>query len=238
MLEAAAWGALAASTLLVGMALAFVWTPTVRTLGMVLAFGSGALLSAVAFDLTETALAQGSERLLALGMLLGAGVFVAGSWLLRAQTDAGVPDADEDSRSIVLGAALDGIPESLAIGASLAAATGGNDAVSITLLVAVALSNLPEALGASLGMQAAGHPRSRIVLTWILLVGVSALAAALGYGALAQADERLGALLAAFTAGAVVAMLADTMIPEAYRDAGRIAGVATVLGFAVTFLIA
>lgn len=238
MLEAAIWGALAASTLLVGMALAFVWAPATRTLGLVLAFGAGALLSAVAFDLTETAIAHGSERLLALGMLLGAGVFVVGSWLLRSKTSSGVPDADEDSRSIVLGAALDGIPESLAIGASLAAASNGNTTVSITLLVAVALSNLPEALGASIGMQAAGHPRSRIVMTWTILVGVSALAALLGYGALAGADERLSALLDAFTAGAVVAMLTDTMIPDAYRDAGRIAGVATVLGFGVTLLIA
>jgi ZIP family zinc transporter len=236
-LEAAMWGAIAASTLLIGMVAAFLWRPAPRTLGLILAFGAGALFCAVAFELADEALANGGDRLLAVGMLLGAGVFVAGSWLLRSKTDSGVPDADEDSRSIILGAALDGIPESLALGASVAAAASGDAPVSVTLLVAIALSNFPEAIGATVGMLAARHSRAKIVLVWGSLVAASALAAAIGYQVLSEASEVLGARLDAFTAGAIMAMLADTMIPDAYRDAGRAAGMATVLGFGASVLI-
>jgi len=147
-LTAIAWGALAASSLLVGMALTFVWTPSTRTRGLVLGFGAGALFSAIAFELADEAIALGSEVLLAAGMLVGAVVFVGGSRLL--ERGAGPRSgADADSRSIVLGAGLDGIPESLAIGASLASGTG----LSIALVAAVALSNLPESLGATIGMR-------------------------------------------------------------------------------------
>jgi ZIP family zinc transporter len=231
------WGAIAASTLLLGMFAAFVWRPATRTLGKILAFGAGALFCAVAFELADEALASGGDRLLAVGTLLGAGVFVTGSWLLRSKTDSGLPDADEDSRSIILGAALDGIPESLALGASVAAATGSGPAVSITLLVAIALSNFPEAIGATAGMLDSGHHRWKIMLVWGSLVAASSLAAGIGYAVLADASEVLGARLDAFTAGAILAMLTDTMIPDAYRDGGRIAGMFSVLGFGLSVLV-
>ena len=238
MLEAALWGAVAASSLLVGMAIALAWTPPKVGLGLVLAFGAGALFSAIAFDLADSAIEHGSERLLAAGMLLGAGVYVGGSMLLRAKTDSGIqPEGDEDSRSIVLGATLDGIPESLAIGASVAAASGSGAAISLTLPVAVALSNLPEAMGATAGMKAAKHSTGKIIATWVGLVVASAIAAGIGYVVLSDADERVSAILDAFTAGAVLAMVADTMTPDAYRDAGRTAGIATVVGFALSLLI-
>ncbi len=243
MFEAAIWGAAASSSLLVGMLLAFRWTPSKRALGFVLAFGAGALFSAIAFDLVDGALERGSEQLLAFGMLLGAGTFTLGSRVLRSRTSSGVPgegdsgEAGDDSRSIVLGAALDGIPESLAIGATVAAAHGSGAAVSLTLPVAVALSNLPEALGATIGMRATGTPTRSIVWTWSSIVIASAVAAAAGFAVLSELDDRWEALLDAFTAGAVLAMVTDTMIPDAYRDAGRVAGVATVLGFSVSLLL-
>ncbi|MCW2921435.1 MAG: hypothetical protein JWL76_1309 [Thermoleophilia bacterium] len=239
MLDAALWGLAAASSLLVGMLAAFVWSPSKPKLGFILAFGAGALFSAIAFDLVDGALENGGEWMLSAGMLAGAGVYVAGSYLLRSRTSSGIADEDEnDSRSIVLGATLDGIPESLAIGASLAVAGGDSGAMSLTLPVAVALSNLPEALGATVSMRDAGHRRRGIVLIWTSLVAASALASAIGYAVLSRLDEVVGSNLDAFTAGAVLAMVADTMVPDAYRDAGRIAGVATVLGFAVSFLLA
>jgi ZIP family zinc transporter len=233
MLEAATWGAVAASSLLVGMLVAFVWTPARTKLGFVLAFGAGALFAAVAFDLVDSALEHGTERLLTIGMLVGAITYVVGSRVLRSTTG---DEEDDDSRSIVLGATLDGIPESLAIGATVATA-GGAGAMSLTLPVAVALSNFPEALGATVGMRASKQSTRSIVLTWGGLVAGSAVAAALGYAVLAEADTTWTALLDSFTAGAVLAMVADTMTPDAYRDAGRIAGIATVLGFAVSLLL-
>lgn len=230
---AALWGGMAASSLLLGMLAAFVWTPSRRTLGFVLAFGAGALFSAVAFDLVDGALERGSEVLLTLGMLVGATVYVVGSRLLRSRTG----DEGDDSRSIVLGATLDGIPESLAIGATVAVSGGSTAAMSLTLPVAVALSNFPEALGATVGMRGSRTPGRNIVATWSGLVAASALAAALGFAVLSKVGATPSAVLDSFTAGAVLAMVADTMTPDAYRDAGRVAGFATVLGFAVSLLL-
>jgi ZIP family zinc transporter len=235
MFLAAGWSILAASSLLVGMLIALVWRAPKPLVGVVLAFGAGALLSAITFELVDEAIADGSERELAIGMLVGAAVFVVGSRLLRSKTSSSEPDAAEDSRSIVLGATLDGIPESLAIGGAVQAAGGGS--MSTTLLVAVALSNLPEAMGATAGMRASGIATWRIVATWAGLVLVSGIAAAIGYVAFAHTGDIFGARLNAFAAGAVMAMLTDTMVPDAYRDAGRTAGFATVVGFALAFLI-
>lgn len=235
MLAAAGWSLAAASSLLVGMGIALLWDVPKRIVGVVLAFGAGALFSAIAFELADAAIEHGSEVLLALGMLAGSAVYVAGSRLLRSRT--GRSDAADDSRSIVLGAALDGIPESLAIGAAVEAAHGSGASLSFGLLVAVALSNLPEAMGATSGMRDAKQPTWQIAGIWLGLVALAGVAAIVGYAALARADESVAAALDAFTAGAVLAMLADTMIPDAYRDVGRIAGFATVVGFAMAFLI-
>jgi ZIP family zinc transporter len=236
-LVAAGWSVLAASSLLVGMVLALVWKAPKRVIGVVMAFGAGAMFSAISFQLADEAIAKGSETLLALGMLAGATIYVAGSRLLRSKTNSDEPGAAEDSRSIVLGATLDGIPESLAIGATVQAAHGSSGAMSLGLLVAVALSNLPESMGATAGMRAAKHATWKIVSTWTGLVVVSGIAAAIGYVVLARVDESVGGALDAFTAGAVLAMLTDTMIPDAYTGVGRAAGFATVVGFALAFLI-
>lgn len=240
MLLAATWGLLAASSLLVGMAVALVWRVHGRLLGHAFAFGAGALLCAVSLELVTQAIEHGGEGILVAGMLFGAGVYVTGSRVLRSRTSSGVETAGEDeddSRSIILGATLDGIPESLAIGASVATASGEPAALSATLIIAVALSNLPEAIGATAGMRASGRPHGVIIGIWALLVLGASLAAAVGYVVLDAARPVLTAGLDAFTAGAVVAMLTDTMIPDAYRLAGRAAGIVVVVGFSLALLI-
>ncbi len=237
MLVAAAWGGVAASSLLVGMIIGLRWSPPQRLLGLVLGFGAGALFAAIAFDLVDGALDHGGEWTASIGMLFGALVYVGGSRALRSNS-GNASDDDSlagDSRSIVLGATLDGIPESMAIGSSVWLAGAG--AVSLTLPVAVALSNLPEALGATVGMRHSGVPTRHIVATWTWLVLASAAASTIGYAVLSHLDERIGSVLDASTAGAVLAMVADTMTPDAYKAVGRAAGLATVLGFAVSLLL-
>jgi ZIP family zinc transporter len=130
---------------------------------------------------------------------------------------------------VVLGAVLDGIPESIVLGISLI----GTGSVGIPILVAIFVSNIPESLSASEDLARGGMSRGRILTVWIVVALASGLAAALGYGLLETAAPGFIALIQAFAAGAILAMLAETMIPEASQIGGRAVGLATCFGFAV-----
>jgi len=132
----------------------------------------------------------------------------------------------------VLGSVLDGIPESFVLG--LTVLQGG---VSISLLAAVALSNLPEGMSSSSGLKEAGWPRNRVLAMWSAVVLVSAAAAAAGYAMLDPASGRTSALVQSFAAGALLAMLADTLLPEAYAVEGVLTGPLVVTGFAVSLAL-
>ena len=134
--------------------------------------------------------------------------------------------------AIVLGSILDGIPESFVLG--LTVLQGG---VSLSLFAGVVLSNLPEGMSSSSGLKAAGWPRNRVVLLWSAVVVVSALAAAAGYLMLDPASGRTGSLVQAFAAGALLAMLADTLLPEAYQVEGLLTGPLVVSGFAASLAL-
>jgi ZIP family zinc transporter len=133
----------------------------------------------------------------------------------------------------MLGAVLDGIPESAVIGISLL--EGGT--VGVPVLAAVFLSNLPESLSSSTGMRKAGSSSRHVIGIWCVVVLVSGLSAALGYGLLDGASGNTVGLIQAFAAGAVLTMLADTMMPQAFQDGGRAVGLLTVLGFALAYLL-
>lgn len=230
MIEAAGWGALGASSLLLGAAIAFRVRLRRRTLAMVMAFGSGVLISAVAYELVAEAV-----RVSANGLAVGAGfaggalVFFAGDELIERRAGGG-----GGGLAIVLGAVLDGIPESIVIGISLI--EGGS--VSVAVLVAVFLSNVPEAISASTDLVEGGWPRRSVALLWSVVVLASAVSALLGFVLLQDAAGSWVAAIQAFAAGAILTMLADEMIPEAYREARssthrKAVGLATALGFAV-----
>jgi ZIP family zinc transporter len=191
-------------------------------------FGAGALLAAVAYELVPPGALDNGGIFVSLGA--GALVFFA---LDRIVTRRQRPGADTANRSIALGALLDGVPESTVLGMGLAA--GGM--VSVAFLVAVFVSNLPEGLGASAGMRASGTPARRIYLVWWGIVAVSAVSAALGYAVLRLIPGADGSLVRAFAAGAVLTMLADSMVPEAYEQGGKLTGLLTVLGFTVAGLL-
>jgi ZIP family zinc transporter len=129
----------------------------------------------------------------------------------------------------MLGSVPDGIPESIVIGGSLA--TGG--AVSAAMVVAAFLSNLPEGLGATNGMLRSDTTKGRLLQTWALIVAVTSVSSAIGFQVLKDDKPELGAFFQCFAAGAVLTMLADSMIPEASKEGGKLVGLLTVLGFAV-----
>jgi zinc transporter, ZIP family len=237
-LSAAGWGALGASSLLIGALLGLYLRIPTRAIGLLLGFGAGTLISAVAFELTDEAYARGGADTVAAGLALGALAYFAGDAAIarRGGADRMKPmerDPSEASSALLLGAVLDGIPESAVIGLSLI----GGGGVGVPVLAAVFLSNLPEAVSSSAGMRAGGAPRAHVLRIWLLVVAVSAVAAGVGYGTLEGASGDAVGLLQAFAAGAVLTMLVDTMVPEAYRFGGRAVGLVTVLGFAVAYLL-
>lgn len=236
--SAAAWGAIAAGALLVGAAIAMLVRLPDRLLGLVLAFGAGVLMSTVAYELIEDALSAGLDSpLLALGFASGALVFFVGSVVLagREGDDAGITGRGTGTGGlqIVLGAVLDGIPESVVLGASLVAGGG----ISVPVLVAVLISNVPEGIGASADLLGEGRSRWAVTRLWLIVVVASAIAAGLGYAVLRDAPAESVATAQTFAAGAIIAMLAESMIPEAYQQGGRAVGLATALGFALSALV-
>jgi len=236
--EALFWGLIASSSLVLGGLVGIHVRMPSRWVGVIMAFGAGVLISAVAYELVgeavETAAGGGG---VAIGLFGGALTFYAGDALIGRlgdrQGEAGGEAAGGSALSIVLGTVLDGIPETAVLGLSLLA----GDGVSVAVLAAVFLSNLPEAIAATTGLLAAGWPRGRVLGMWALVGAVCGLAALAGYVLLDGASPRTVAIVLAFAGGAVLTMLADAMMPEAFERGGKLSGLATTLGFALAFAI-
>jgi zinc transporter, ZIP family len=235
--EAFGWGAFGAAALLVGALIAYLLDPSRRVIAVVMALGTGLLIGSVAFELVDEALETQTVASVAALVLVGSATFTVGDWLLTRRGGGDRKDmegaqAEGSPLAIVPGSVLDGIPESFVLG--LTVLQGG---VSVSLLVAVVLSNLPEGMSSSSGLKAAGWPRGRVLAMWSVVVAVSALAAAAGYALLDPASGETGALVQAFAGGALLAMLADTLLPEAYAVEGVLTGQLVVAGFAVSLAL-
>jgi zinc transporter, ZIP family len=235
--EAFGWGALGAAALLIGALVAYLLSPSRRVIAVVMALGTGLLIGSVSYELVDDALEHQAVAWVALMVLVGAATFTVGDWLLERggggdRKDPTGAQTEGSPLAIVLGSVLDGIPESFVLG--LTVLQGG---VSVSLLAGVVLSNLPEGMSSSSGLKAAGWPQGRVVLMWSAVVLVSALAAAAGYALLDPAGGRTGALVQAFAGGALLAMLADTLLPEAYAVEGVFTGPLVVAGFAVSLAL-
>jgi len=237
MTAALLWGALGASALLVGALVAYHLNPSRTVIAVVMALGTGLLIGSVSFELVDDALRTRSVGWVGFAVLVGAGVFAAGDWLLTRSGGGDRKDTDGAQAkgaplAIVLGSVLDGIPESFVLG--LTVLQGG---VSLALLTGVILSNLPEGMSSSSGLRTAGWPERRVMVMWGAVIAVSALSAGLGYVVLDPAQGLSGALVEAFAAGALLAMVADTLLPEAYDVEGVLTGPLVVAGFAVSIAL-
>ncbi len=238
MLEAAFWGLVGGAALLIGALMALYLRTSTRFVGLVMGFGTGVLFSAVAFELTREAYDRSGADAVVIGLLAGSLVFFAGDWVLdhrganRRKSPTGM-QAGAAGSALVLGALLDGIPESAAIGVSLI----GGGGVGVAVVAAVFLSNIPEGLSASSGMKASGHSTRSILGLWLAVAVASSVAAALGYLLLGGASPVVVAVTQAFAAGAILTMLSDTMVPEAVKHAGSLVGLVTALGFVCAFLL-
>ncbi|GHH57096.1 ZIP family zinc transporter [Streptomyces candidus] len=240
---AGAWGLFAGMALLLGAAVSsFVRVPR-RLIALVMAFGSGVLMSAVAFELIAEAYDRSGMWPVAAGALGGAVVYSGANALLarhgarhRKRSGGQQPSESEQPGSgnaIALGALLDGIPESIVIGTSLL----GGGQVGIATVGAVFISNLPEGLASSAGMRSAGRSRKYVFALWGGIAVISGLAALAGYTLLGDASASVLAVITAIAGGAILAMIADTMIPEAYGEVHLLTGLVTVVGFLSAFAL-
>lgn len=226
-LTALGWGAFAAASLVIGAVLALARQWKAGTVGGVLAFGAGALISSVAFELAQEGLRVGSPVSVAVGLAAGALSFfladraVEGMGGRKGGGSAGLP--------LALGSLLDGIPEQAVLGIGLATGQG----ISVALLVAIFVSNLPESIGSASDMRNAGKSRASVIKLWVAVAVICALATLGGYAIAGVAGGEFKAGIDGFAAGALLVMLVDSMVPEAKKKAGNRAGLATVLGFAL-----
>ena len=233
------WGTLAASSLVIGAIIALLFHISLRWIGLIMAFGSGVLISAISFDLVQEAVDKSSGHGWVVGgFFAGCLVFFGGDWLIdrlggSQRKDPSGDQAGGSALSIVLGSVLDGIPESMVIGLTIF--EGG--AVGAAYLAAVFISNLPESISSTSGLATSGWQKSRILWMWIAIALVSGLASLAGYGLFQNSSPDTVAFVLAFAGGAILTMLADTMMPEAYEHGGKLVGVVTTLGFAVAFTI-
>jgi zinc transporter, ZIP family len=242
-LQAGWWGLVAGGALVVGALIAWFVSVPPKVVSSIMAFGAGVLISALAFDLIDEAERQGGLGPAVAGFLGGAVAYVTANAVLgklgarhRKRSGNQQPSEQDDAGSgaaIAVGALLDGIPESVVLGLSLL----GGGGVGVAVLVAIFISNVPEGLSSSAGMKRAGRPASYVFGVWGGIAVVSGLAALLGALLLDNAAPATVAVITAVAAGAILAMIADTMIPEAFEETHAWTGIITAVGFLIAFSI-
>ena len=255
MLIAVLYGLLACSGFFVGVGIGLVVAPPRRLVAVIMAFGGGVLVSALTFDLMAEAEAEGNTAYVIAGFLTGALIYVLADVALermaaaspkregRDPTDvkpnaAQIPETREQAAiggtALLVGAVLDGIPENAAIGIGLGGDGGG---LGLVLLAAVFLGNVPESISSAVGMREEGRSRAYIVGVWGAVTVACVLATVGGYALLGGLSPDMVAAVLALAAGGILAMLADTMFPEAFAEGGPWVAMATAGGFAVAFLL-
>jgi ZIP family zinc transporter len=242
-IQAGLWGLAAGGALVVGAVVAWLIEVPQRVVASVMAFGAGVLISALAFDLVDEAETKGGLTATAIGFLVGAVAYLLANVVLarrgarhRKRSGDQQPSEEEQSGSgsaIAIGALLDGIPESVVLGLSL---LGGNG-VGIPVLAAIFISNLPEGLSSAAGMKRNGRSARYVFGVWIGVAVASGAAGLLGCLLLRGASVELVAAITALAAGAILTMVADTMIPEAFERTHLYAGLIATLGFLTAFTI-
>lgn len=243
-LTAGGWGLFAGAALLAGAAIGSLVRVPPRLIALVMAFGSGVLMAAVSFELITDAYERSGIWPVVAGAVGGAAVYSGANALLARRgaqhrkrsgehQQPSEAEAPGSGNAIALGALLDGIPESVVIGTSLL----GGGHLGVATVGAVFISNIPEGLASSAGMRSAGRSRAYVFVLWGSIAVISGLAALAGYALLGGASEAVMAVITAVAGGAILAMIADTMIPEAYSKVHLLTGLVTVVGFLAAFAL-
>ena len=257
---ASLFGAVASAALVIGAFIGGRFTLPKRFLAIMLSFAAGMLITALSFELFQDAYERGGIWIAAIGLLVGAVVFTTLSALLdrwakagsnptpadeyrgsaKLDTDAAAEDRPATAASVrgaaglalLAAATLDGAPENLALGISITEGTGG-----VALLAAIFVSNLPEALVGAASMREQGRSLLQIMGLWGACAAVLVFAVVIGAGPLSGSDPEVVSFPLAFAAGAVIAALADTIMPEAYEHGGPAVALSTAAGFVLAFVL-
>lgn len=245
MLTALLYGLAASSALVIGAAIGTRFEPSKQLTGVLLAFASGALISALAFELFEEAYMLGGATRSGLALLAGAAVFVASDAALDRYVAGDRGGNGRDGRDVAAAGArsgvgwallaavtLDGVPENLALGVSLV------EGASLSLLVAIFASNLPEALVGAVAMRGEDRSAHMVLGTWVACAVLLAVAVVVGRGVAGGLEDSVLAVALGFAGGAVLASLADTLMPEAFEQGGALVAFATAAGFFLSFVLA
>ncbi len=233
MLNALLFGLVASSALVLGGVVGAFYRPPQRVIAAVLAFASGALITALATDLFAESFRTGGALFSGIGLLFGAAAFVVANTLLDRYVEGA--GSSVSGFAILAAVVLDGIPENMALGVTLLQTSGTG---ALALLAAIFASNLPKALGGAVGMRDQGRTRLFAISVWTATAVVLALSVVAGNAVLSGASAQTLSVLLAFAGGAVLASLADTLMPDAYREGGPYVAFATAAGFFVSFLLA
>lgn len=243
MTQAFIYGLVAGLALLLGALYGLKFQPSKKTAAMIMAFGSGVLMAALTFELLEEAYKTGGLIPISIGFIAGASVFVTADWFLgrrgahhrkRLKGERSSFSNEPQSLAIAFGALLDGVPESIMIGAGLL--TGKS--TGILMFAAVFLSNLPEGISGVFGISKTNKSKRFIILLWASIAFACGIASLLGFKYLAGVSGMTTALVSAIAAGSILAMITDTMIPEAFEEGGVFVALSTVIGFLIAFVIA
>ena len=264
--QALVFGLIGSSALVIGGAIGAYWRAPHQISGVLLAFASGTLISALAFELFPEAVHLGGLWPAGLGLIVGGLTFVVvntalDSWVARSAGDPQqVPALSLEAAEDVSGAqaqqterveeaatggaraavgfallaavTLDGVPENLALGVSLLSGGG-----SIVLLVAIFCSNFPESLVGAVAMRRGGRSAAFAIGIWSLTAVLLTAAVVFGREVFARLPEEHLAFPLAFAGGAVLASLADTLMPEAFEHGRPLNSMATAAGFLVSFVL-
>src|SRR5450830_1367049 len=231
---------LAGFSLILGVIIGTVFKIGQRAIAAIMAFGSGVLICALTFGLMEEAFKHGGFDAIVIGFVAGGVVFIGGDFLVHRYGGRNYKKKkhfrtvkDTNGKAIILGAALDGIPESIALGLSLLEKNG----IGLLMLAAIFLSNLPESISSIDDLRKEGLSTKKIYFIWSIVSIGSVVAAILSFIFLKNINLNMRGIIESFASGAILAMLADSMMPEAYEEGGYLIGFLTMLGFLTAFIL-
>jgi ZIP family zinc transporter len=240
------WGFVASVPLIAGAVLASYFNVKKSTIATIMAFGAGVLIATLTFSLIEEAYNLVNDLWsVVLGFTIGGFSYGIANYILSKKNGEGTKHRKRShgenagggeaasGTALMIGSLMDNIPENMALGITLAA--GG--AVNIVLLAGIFISNFPEGLASSQGMKTSGKSKTSILLLWLVVAAIGTIASAIGFSVLANANKDIISIALSFASGAILVMLAESMIPEAFEEGGINVGLATGAGFMVAFIL-